>query len=45
MFVGETKGTDEREISGLHNWITLYQLERSREANYKGYLRTDTQVT
>lgn len=42
VFVGETKDTDE--LSGLHNWVALYQLEQSGEANYKGYLRTDVQV-
>jgi len=41
VFVGETKDTDE--LSGLHNWVALYQLEQSGEANYKGYLRTDVQ--
>jgi poly(U)-specific endoribonuclease len=37
IFIGETKNG---EVSGLHNWLRFYQLERASSENfdYKGFL-------
>jgi len=35
VFVGESKNG---EISGLHNWLQFYNLERSNELDYRGYI-------
>lgn len=43
VFVGEL-ADDKGEISGLHNWITVYKLEQAGKVNYKGYLKTQTVV-
>ncbi|XP_019617622.1 PREDICTED: poly(U)-specific endoribonuclease-D-like [Branchiostoma belcheri] len=35
VFLGEFK---KGKVSGFHNWLTLYLLEKSREADYYGYI-------
>ncbi|KAI8511732.1 hypothetical protein Bbelb_108320 [Branchiostoma belcheri] len=35
VFLGEFKNG---KVSGFHNWLTLYLLEKSREADYYGYI-------
>lgn len=34
VFVGEYK----RGVSGLHNWLRLYTMEKNGEADYKGFI-------
>jgi poly(U)-specific endoribonuclease len=34
VFVGEVK---DGEVTGLHNWIRIYDEERQRRLNYRGY--------
>ena len=43
VFVGEINSND-KEISGLHNWIRVYQLESSKQVDYQGYLKTNVVV-
>jgi hypothetical protein len=35
VFVGESKNG---EITGLHNWLQFYNLEKSNELDYRGYI-------
>lgn len=37
VFVGEVQ--DDGHVSGMHNWIQLYQQERKGALNYLGYIR------
>eukprot|EP00635_Sarcinochrysidales_sp_CCMP3193_P014542 CAMPEP_0118915232 /NCGR_PEP_ID=MMETSP1166-20130328/15436_1 /TAXON_ID=1104430 /ORGANISM="Chrysoreinhardia sp, Strain CCMP3193" /LENGTH=342 /DNA_ID=CAMNT_0006854895 /DNA_START=69 /DNA_END=1097 /DNA_ORIENTATION=+ len=41
VFVGEERGGDARQVTGLHNWVQLYLEEKKGALDYHGYVAYD----